>query len=467
MQGDTAVPATQANVIDNTQFLTARQDQRTPDGAFINTYDSLTFRVDADGDVIEAVVIDPSLSGSEAGRRAALSWWTTELNNGGPITFSGLNAAGDTTIPYFTGTVEAVGNRPGRSTGRGQAYLRIRVTAYDNDNIQADFFTNNQGQWLQDTTDINLFYYRADGQLADEYFSRWTTNARSAIIHQNAAYVGRVSEDGSVEFNPRQVPVIFEPNTQYYAGQTLQVSSPTTIVFYRVTEDWLAGTGVDTRFLHRVDVLSNIDNTDIEPRSVRIGGSVEGQFVWQQEDTQIIVNSQVGAEVTTNFTKQATTNFVLVADVPVGIANGSSYLLRITAVPDEEIDFAVGDYLIDFVTDNVFNTFTNIRPVIDGNARDPLDLTNSVSGTYTYNIRNFVDSDVLVLTNDRRDDDPPTPQVDTVRVNSATNVWDFTETPTVGVFLLVLVLLQLSSVLLLTYHCRLRRYLKTHLLCII
>ena len=90
VQGDTAVPATQANVIDNTQFLTARQDQRTPDGAFINTYDSLTFRVDADGDVIEAVVIDPSLSGSEAGRRAALSWWTTELNNGGPITFSGL-----------------------------------------------------------------------------------------------------------------------------------------------------------------------------------------------------------------------------------------------------------------------------------------------------------------------------------------------------------------------------------------
>ena len=184
--------------------------------------------------------------------------------------------------------------------------------------------------------------------------------------------------------------------------------------------------------MHRVDVLSNIDNTDIEPRSVRIGGSVEGQFVWQQEDTQIIVNSQVGAEVTTNFTKQPTTNFVFVTDVPVGIANGSSYLLRITAVPDEEIDFAVGDYLIDFVTDNVFNTFTNIRPVVDGTARDPLDLTNSVSGTYTYNIRNFVDSDVLVLTNDRRDDDPPTPQVDTVRIDSATNVWDFTETPTVG-----------------------------------
>ena len=124
----------------------------------------------------------------------------------------------------------------------------------------------------RDTTDINLFYYRADGQLADEYFSHWTTNARSAIIHQNAAYVGRVSEDGSVEFNPRQVPVIWEPNTQYYEDQILQFATATNIVFYYVTADFVSGTGLDTTDLRLVNIVTNIDNTDIEPRSVRIGG---------------------------------------------------------------------------------------------------------------------------------------------------------------------------------------------------
>ena len=138
--------------------------------------------------------------------------------------------------------------------------------------------------------------------------------------------------------------------------------------------------------------------------------------------------------------------------------------MTITNADPDDTQLVNGDFLIDYRFDGSFHIFSNIRPVIDSNARDFLQITpNNFGGTFTYELRDFVDADVLVLTNDDR----ANPQVDTVRVNSATNTWDFTETPTVGGVPIGGELPQIFSVSLQTYHCRLRQYPKIQLLCTI
>ena len=62
----------------------------------------------------------------------------------------------------FTGRITAVGNVPaGRSRGpaeRGEAYLEVTITGFENGNTAETVFTNNTVDWLQsDGTDIGEF----------------------------------------------------------------------------------------------------------------------------------------------------------------------------------------------------------------------------------------------------------------------------------------------------------------------
>ena len=438
IQSATEVPTGQADILDN--LVRRRQDQA--DFTFKESYDSLEY--DSDTNRLRALVVDPTLSATDAGRKAFLSWWTSEFNqrvaspSAGTITF--VDNSGDA---VFRGFVSAVGNRPNGTLSRGEAFVEIEITEFVGTNTEALLFTNNATQWLQsgptnNNETSNQYFYIADSniQSVDEYFvgtstqRRWTTEAENTLLHQNAAYVGRVNETtGVVEFNPRQVPVIWEPNTQYYEDQFVHFITGNAAVLYYVTADFVSGTGLDTTNLRRLNIVTNIANTDIEPRSVRIGGEIEGQFVWQQEDTQIVAGSMVGTATTSNYTKQSVSALVRIDSVPVGITNNTSYYLTITNADPDDNQLFTGDYLVDYSNDGTFNLLSNIRPVFDRDARDFIQITpNNFAGQFTYELRAFTDDDVLVLANDRG----ALAQVDTVRVDSATNVWDFTETPTVN-----------------------------------
>ena len=267
VQTATEVPTGQADVLDN--LVRRRQDQA--DFTFKESYDSLEY--DSDTNRLRALVVDPTLSATDAGRKAFLTWWTSEFNqrvaspSAGVITFVDNN--GDA---QFRGFVNAVGNRPGSTLSRGEAFIEIEITEFVSPNTEASLFTGNTSQWLQsgptnpgETT--NQYFYLADSniQSVDEYFvgtttqRRWTTEAENAILHQNAAYVGRTDlNTGVVEFNPRQVPVIWEPNTQYYEDQFVHFITGNAAVLYYVTADFVSGAGLDTTNLRRLNIVTNI-----------------------------------------------------------------------------------------------------------------------------------------------------------------------------------------------------------------
>ena len=228
VQTATEVPTGQADVLDN--LVRRRQDQA--DFTFKESYDSLEY--DSDTNRLRALVVDPTLSATDAGRKAFLTWWTSEFNqrvaspSAGVITFVDNN--GDA---QFRGFVNAVGNRPGGTLSRGEAFIEIEITEFVSPNTEASLFTGNTSQWLQsgptnpgETT--NQYFYIADEniQSVDEYFvgtstqRRWTTEAENTLLHQNAAYVGRTDPTtGEVEFNPRMVAPVFEATAQYYTDQ--------------------------------------------------------------------------------------------------------------------------------------------------------------------------------------------------------------------------------------------------------
>ena len=119
IQSATEVPTGQADILDN--LVRRRQDQA--DFTFKESYDSLEY--DSDTNRLRALVVDPTLSATDAGRKAFLSWWTSEFNqrvaspSAGTITF--VDNSGDA---VFRGFVSAVGNRPNGTLSAVEALLK-------------------------------------------------------------------------------------------------------------------------------------------------------------------------------------------------------------------------------------------------------------------------------------------------------------------------------------------------------
>ena len=228
-QETTQSPANQRNVLANNQWIAARTDDRT--GVVDNTLTSLQYDSNFGGNGrLRIWVSDPTLSGTDAGRKAFLQWWTTEFRQNQETSTDGII---DWLDPLdnvgFTASVSAVGNVPaGESRGvtPGEAYIELEILSFDNGNDAGSIFTGNRLLWLQsDGTDIggvpedsNDYFFLASEDHAD-WMSRFRTEAEVDIRHQNAAYVARVNPAGQTTFEPRQVPVIFEESGMYYAGQ--------------------------------------------------------------------------------------------------------------------------------------------------------------------------------------------------------------------------------------------------------
>ena len=228
-QETTQSPANQRNVLANNQWIAARTDDRT--GVVDNTLTSLQYDSNFGGNGrLRIWVSDPTLSGTDAGRKAFLQWWTTEFRQNQETSTDGIIDWLDPSDNVgFTASVSAVGNVPtGESRGvtPGEAYIELEILSFANGNDADTLFTGNRLLWLQsDGTDIggvpeddNDYFFLASEDHAD-WMSRFRTEAEVDIRHQNAAYVARVNPAGQTTFEPRQVPVIFEENGAYYTDQ--------------------------------------------------------------------------------------------------------------------------------------------------------------------------------------------------------------------------------------------------------
>ena len=371
----------------------------------------------------------------DAGRKQGLSWWNTEFQQNQQDAMDGIVTWLDPADQVgFTGRITAVGNVPaGRSRGpaeRGEAYLEIVIIGFENGNTAETVFTNNTVDWLQsDGTDIggvpeddNDYFYLAGGiDTADDWLARFRTEAEQSILHQNFAYVGRVGPNGAATFNPRQVPVIWEANTVYHQGQLLWnngiqfvVDIPGTETQYTSGADFATTAIIDgtsqtvlTSFSVGTNVAANpvvtdtnpalssitigttdyrvagaggIDDTDIAPSSVRIGGTL-GTHVLRERVTGISAGAQVGDAVdNVSVTIDSSANIVHATTFPAGLVDRTDYVFRVTGAVT---GLAEGDYLAEY-RENAFaggDIWFDFRPITAGVAGTDINFTTG--GTFT------------------------------------------------------------------------------------
>ena len=109
-------------------------------GPAVATLSSLRYDSNAgDHGTLHIFVSDSSLSGTDAGRKQALNWWNTEFQQNQQDAMDGIITWLDPADQVgFTGRITAVGNVPmGRVRGpvsRGEAYLEIEITGFENGN---------------------------------------------------------------------------------------------------------------------------------------------------------------------------------------------------------------------------------------------------------------------------------------------------------------------------------------------
>ena len=179
-----------------------------------------------------------------------------------------------------------------------------------------------------------------------------------------------------------------------------------------------------------------LNGLDVTPGSVRVGGD-QGAFIWRPELDSITTSGNVlfGTTVGNTVSYRQSTNSGAVVVIPGPAPNLDAtgvYLVRVT---ESDIDgFPAGDYLsfTAIVTDDGGATFTvelrNLRPVVNGIARDPLTpfAAPDTSTGVALDIFNFTSDVGLLDLLDARNDEL------VLSVSSATDVVDFTNLPTVN-----------------------------------
>ena len=222
------IPVAQTNLLTTNAWIAQRTEL---DATTANTFTSLQYHIALGAfGVIRMFFAVDSGDTNNAQRREFLASWVNAMENGTNIVHR--NLATNTTD--FISQVTAVGDTTGGvpyTIADGEAFVELTITQIRPNFSVESLFSTARTQWIQSSEEtVNgidenpaQFFYWADAITAESavaWVRNFTIGGDITVEHQNFSYVGNVDDNsGEVQFNPREVPVMWESNTTYFQGQ--------------------------------------------------------------------------------------------------------------------------------------------------------------------------------------------------------------------------------------------------------